>query len=40
VSDITDLAASINYEPLDGVELLVDDETPPKRRLRTVLRRA
>ncbi len=40
VSDITDLAASINYEPVDGIELLVDDETPPKRRLRTVLRRA
>jgi SAM-dependent methyltransferase len=40
VSDIHELAASINYEPIDGIELLVDDESPPKRRLRTVLRRA
>ena len=40
VDDVRDLAASINYEPVDGIELLVDDETPAKRRFRTLLRRA
>lgn len=40
VTDLRDLAASINYEPSDSIELLVDDENPPKRRLRTLLRRA
>lgn len=38
--DVRDLATSINYEPVDGIELLVDEENPPRRRLRTVLRRA
>jgi SAM-dependent methyltransferase len=40
VDDLRDLAASISYEPIEGIELLVDEETPPRRRLRTVLRRA
>lgn len=40
VNEVRELAASINYEPSEAIELLVDDETPPKRRIRTILRRA
>lgn len=40
VNEVTELAASINYEPVEGIELLLDDETPPRRRIRTLLRRA